>query len=83
MIDHGLPVGAVQVGALDHVVLGVRPVEPRRRVVDREAVGPEERRVGDDKTVEPVHRGALDPRLISPVGPKYCAENVLQLSKNM
>lgn len=69
MADDGLAVASVQVGPLDDVVLGVHPIHAVARVVDGEAVGPEQVRVRDDAPVGAVHVGVLDARRVAPVGP--------------
>lgn len=69
MADDGLAVASIQVGPLDDVVLGVHPIHAVARVVDGEAVGPEQVCVRDDAPVGAVHVGVLDARRVAPVGP--------------
>ena len=74
VVDDSFPVGSVQIRALDDVVFRIGPVEPRCRIVHREAVRPEERRVGDGQAILAVHRRPLDLRLLAPVRPEYRPE---------
>lgn len=69
MADDSLAVASVQVGPLDHMVLGIHPVHAAAGIVYGEAVGPEEVCVCDDAAVGAVHVGVLDARRVSPVGP--------------
>ena len=62
--------GAIQVCTLYDVVFGISPVQLLGRVVQSEAVGPEERRVGDDCTVQTIHATPLNLGCAAPVSPK-------------
>lgn len=69
LADDGFAVFPVQVGSLDHVVLGVHPVHAMAGVVDGESVRPEQVGVGDDPASRAVHVCVLDPRGVTPVRP--------------
>lgn len=69
LADDSFAVFPVQVGFLDHVVLGVHPIHAMAGVIDGESVRPEQVGVGDDLASRAVHVGVLDPRSVSPVRP--------------
>lgn len=69
------PAGAVQVGTVDEVELGVGPVQLLLAVVERQSVGPVDLRVDDHGATSPVHPGALDLRDLAPVRPVHEPEH--------
>jgi hypothetical protein len=68
--DHFPPIAPIEERGFDHVVLGIRPVDPAGGVVQGETVGPEDRLVDDAPAVAPVHLGSLDLGVGAPVGPE-------------
>ena len=70
-VDDSSSGGAVQIGALDDVVLGVRPVQLVCGVVQGQPVGPEEGGVGYHRPPTPIHVAPLYLRHLTPVRPKY------------
>lgn len=65
------PVGAVQVTAVDEIVLGVRPVELLLAVVQRQAIGPVDVSLHHQGAVGPIQTSTLDLRHLAPVSPVH------------
>ena len=79
MIDDSLPVGAIQIGRLNHVMLSVHPVDAFASVVDCQSIGPEQMLVSDDLAVFAVHGATFYLGLCAPISPVDRAEIVDQL----
>lgn len=59
----------VQIGPLDDVVLSIHPVHTMARIVNGEAIGPEEMSIGDDAASRAIHAGGLNAGGVAPVCP--------------
>lgn len=65
------PVGAVQVAAVDEIVLGVGPIKLLLAVVQRQAIGPVDVPFHHQRAVGTIQASTLDLRHLAPVSPVH------------
>lgn len=71
LTSRDLPPRAVQIAAMDKVVLGVGPVKLLLAVVQREPVGPVDIAVDDHASIRAIHTCPLDLGDLPPVCPVH------------